>query len=124
MRHAFLNPGTPWPPELRVYCWPYSSAEFTIVRGFGIARVLGATHGPIVGDVLKFFPLAFWVTQEDTDVTGYRLVDLARSIQEDIGARLRVELPLLGIPSPLWPERPRNQEVILMRKESSYVAKR
>lgn len=124
MRQAFLNPAVTWPTELRIYCWPYNSLDVAIVRGFGIARVLGKVHGPIVGDVLKFFPLAFWVTQEDASVTGYRLVDLARYITEDVDTVARVELPLLRIPSPFWPERPRDPEVILLRKESSFITKR
>lgn len=124
MRQAFLHPEKAWPADLRVYCWPYNSTDVVIVRGFGIFRVLGSTHGPIVGDVLKFFPLAFWVTQEDTRVTGYQLVDLARSITEDIDGVSRVELPLLRIPSPFWPERPRDPEVILLRNESTFITKR
>jgi len=124
MRRCFLDTSVAWPTDLHVYCWPYNSSDVVIVRGFGISRVLGRTHGPIVGDVLKFFPLAFWVTQESAAVTGYPLVDLAAFVDTSLDAVKRIELPLQRIPSALWPERPRDQEVILMHRERSYVAKR
>lgn len=124
MREAFLNPALPWPSELRVYCWPYAGSGVVISRGSGLARVLGRTYGPIVGDVLKFFPLAFWVTQQPTEATGYRLVDLATYADADLDSIADVELPLRPIPSPFWPERPRDEEIIVMNSERSFVARR
>ena len=91
---CFLDENANWPTGLRVYCWPYSGADVVIARGIGLGRILGRTYGPIVGDVLKFFPLAFWVTQQSTAPTGYTLVDLAALVGTHLDVTTRVVMPL------------------------------
>jgi hypothetical protein len=59
----FLNDAGSWPPDANLYVWLYPASAQVIVRGFAIRGVFEPQrYGPIVGDVLRFFPIAFWLT--------------------------------------------------------------
>ena len=118
MREYFLGL-TSTGPHFQIFVWPYSGNELVIVRGFAIARVLGRKHHWIVGDVLKFFPVAFWVVSEQpTDVEfGFAKLELTKSNET------LIEIPLRNVPPLGWPERPRDDEVVLLSGERSHIAR-
>ena len=117
MRAFFLD-SRPHTPPFRIFVWPYPASEIVIVRGFALSRVLGRTHGPVVGDVLKFFPLAFWVVGHADPGISFPFVELPLS---GVGLT-RIEVPMRGIPSPKWPELPGKQEVVALNAERTHVA--
>ncbi|RNL67074.1 hypothetical protein D0911_02275 [Zhongshania marina] len=59
MADYFFDETSSLPDELEIYYWFYPFNDIRIVRAFG--SKFGAAE-PIVGDLLKFFPFAFWVT--------------------------------------------------------------
>lgn len=108
MREYFLGTSRA-APSFRLFVWPFAGSHITILRNFGIAKVLGRTHGVIVGDLLKFFPFAFWVVHEvpgGVTVPGAEL-SLSRNV------RTTVVIPLRPLPSRRWPEFPSDEEVVL-----------
>lgn len=123
MQSFLLDQTTGWPTALNVYCWPYAGSEIVIARGFALGRILGETYGPIVGDVLKFFPLAFWVTPDSAAPTGFSLVNLAQLLQAGAVGMSSVSMPLRPIPPSYWPERPGGSEVVAMNDERMFIAK-
>jgi hypothetical protein len=125
LRAFFLDDAVPWPESLHLYMWPSPAKRHVIVRGFSISRVLGPgpTYGPIVGDILKFFPLAFWVTATRATGTEYQLsalplCDPRLSLDESV----TLTMPLRFQPPPGWPEAPGDGEVVLLVDERSSVA--
>lgn len=79
LRSFFLEDAVTWPQGLKLYVWLYPANHQVIVRGLGILRVLGSTYGPIVGDILKFFPVAFWITDGVASGVPYRLTEIPLS---------------------------------------------
>lgn len=104
----------------RIFLWPYSGSEIIVVRGFGMARVLGKKHGPIVGDILKYFPLAFWVVGEVPANVQIEFAEL--DLMQD--SEVIINIPLRVVPHAGWPERPMDNEIVLINRERSHVARR
>lgn len=123
LRTFFLDDTAPWPPTLHLYMWPFPAKRHVIVRGFSISRVLGPTYGPIVGDILKFFPLAFWVTAAVANGTEYQLD--AQPLSDPLltlNTSITLAIPLRFQPPPGWPETPGDGEALLLNDERSSVA--
>ena len=97
-------------PAFRIFVWPYLGRDSTIARGFGLARVLGDTHGAIVGDILKFFPVAFWVVGSAPADLVFPFTELSLTID----AAMSVEISLKNVPPARWPELPGSSEVVVM----------
>jgi hypothetical protein len=63
LKTFFLDDESQWPPDMHLSAWLYPARAQVIVKGFAVSGILGPNrYGPIIGDVLKFFPVAFWVT--------------------------------------------------------------
>jgi len=122
LRAFFLDEAAPWPEDLHLYVWLYPASSQIIVRGFGIHRVLGATYNWIIGDVLKFFPLGFWITTGPAAGVRYRLTELPLLKPPGIDTSVTLTIPLSAQPPPSWPEQPNDDEVVLYNEESTYVA--
>ncbi|MES3034074.1 MAG: hypothetical protein V4813_08755 [Gemmatimonadota bacterium] len=117
MRAFFLERATE-PPPFRLFVWPFLGTDITIVRGFSLARVLGDAHGPVIGDVLKFFPLAFWLVHHAPDDVVFPFAQIP--LQSEGICRLRI--PLRRLP-PQWPEMPGPKEVVALTAERTYLAR-
>ncbi|MBY8033807.1 hypothetical protein KW465_01980 [Vibrio fluvialis] len=55
----FKDGDVPLPDNVEIYYWFYPSRDIKVLKSFGRSFKWGVN--PVVGDVLKFFPLAFWV---------------------------------------------------------------
>lgn len=119
MRDYFLGAVSD-PPGFRIFVWPYSGSELVIVRGFAMARVLGRRHGPVVGDLLKFFPVAFWVVGEQTADVDIQFAELDLNEHEEV----TIDIPLRRVPPPGWPERPLDDEVVVLSGDRTHIARR
>ena len=117
MRAYFLGTDTGSPP-FRLFVWPYAATDIVIVRGMGLVRVLGRTHGVVVGDVLKFFPLAFWLVGTAPENVEFPFAELP--LMESGTAALRI--PLQRIPPARWPELPGKEEIVLSSHGRTHVA--
>lgn len=95
-----------------------------IVRGLGIAGVSNQPYDAILGDLMKLFPLAFWITATSANGVPYRLttLDLPREMV-DPDFEMEVRLPFRDQPPTLWPEAPGSGEVVMLTNERSYVAR-
>lgn len=114
LREYFLSPEAALPPEVSVYCWPYPSRQQVILRGFVRKDDFTRnTNDPILGDVLKFFPVGFWLTWENGD-TEVKLPDLARRATGLIDEEIEVVLDLERVPPLNWPEAPGPDAVLLV----------
>jgi hypothetical protein len=122
LREFFLADNAAWPDDLHLYTWLHPALVQVIVRGFAISGVIGIRYGPVVGDLLKFFPLAFWVTCTPASGVPYRLteVPLLRSTATD--PSITLTLPLRGQPPPTWPEQPEDGAIVFQADERTSIA--
>jgi hypothetical protein len=75
----------------------------------------------VFGDLLKFFPLAFWVVGK----TGARAhVPFARLPLETVGLDTitTVRVSLRHVPSAEWPERAMGNEIIVIADNRTYLS--
>ena len=121
MREFFLDEAKDLSAKLRLYFWPYPATRQTILRGIGILSE-GYT---IVGDFLKYFPVAFWLTYEVPNMVVQRLVDREVPVH---GCSLR-DVRIVGISTrqkdtfrPAWPERPDDKEILVVNDGACFVA--
>jgi hypothetical protein len=107
-------------PKFRIYVWPYAGPDIVIVRGFGLARVLGRPHDPVVGDVLKFAPFAFWVVGVAPPDVEFPFAEIPLLEDDEIDLRIGLE----RLPSASWPEQPLENEVVALATERSHIGRR
>ena len=98
LRDFFLDESAPWPDDLCLSCWPYLGGDQVIVRGFGIMGVLDPRYGVLVGELMKFRPVAFWLTDGEPARSGYHFGLVAPLGSGQGQTALDIELPLRGFP--------------------------
>ncbi|MEW6518639.1 MAG: hypothetical protein AB1461_04435 [Thermodesulfobacteriota bacterium] len=121
LRSYFLNESQPIPDQLEIYYWIYPSDIQVIILGCGLSCFGSKTT--IVGDLLKFYPVAFWVVWSPPAVN----VGVPSLIgKRNIGIDDFIEVPVsLWRPPRLdWPENPANDQFVLLNSEVAYIAKR
>lgn len=59
LREYFLDPCAPLPDAVSIYYWTYPSRHVVIARA--IAKTNIRFSPVIIGDILKFYPLGYWV---------------------------------------------------------------
>lgn len=120
MRSYFLDEQVDMPGCLRLYFWPYAARRQAILRAVG---VLSAGE-IVIGDFLKYFPCAFWLTHEAPPVVTRALVERevqVRSARFDDVKRIRVPTIATNTLRPDWPERPDDQEILVIHEGICFV---
>jgi hypothetical protein len=121
LRDYFMDPLAEFPSGAGIYVWPYPSDEIVIVRWFGIANP--SRHGVIIGHVLKFFPLAFWLVTSTEDEMEFPFAKLSLDNTQTVDTVVTINIPLNLVPPPTWPELPRSEEIILTGRERTFVGR-
>jgi hypothetical protein len=113
------------PLGLTVYYWLYLSGLHVAARGFGVLDAdpsQGAMRGPIVGDMIKFFPLGYWVTWDEPSGFYPRLPQLISDRSCGIDAEEVASIQLRDVPPLGWPEHPGSWGLNMFNEEMSFVA--
>jgi hypothetical protein len=113
LRGYFLDETLPLPESVRVYYWPYPAQDQVIINGLGLSRTDGSAG--IIGDLIKFFPLAYYIT--DSRLSG--TLDGRISLVHGNGCNdLTCEIPLYftfdRVPPLSWPEIPDSGRYVIM----------
>jgi hypothetical protein len=121
MREFFLDEAKDLSPDFRIYFWPYPATRQSILRGVGVLSG-GFT---IVGDFLKYFPVAFWLTYQAPNTVAQKLADREIPLHGCSISDFRV----IRIPTrhedtfrPDWPEQPSSEEILVVNDGVCYVA--
>jgi hypothetical protein len=111
LREYFLDLNKNIPREISIYYWLYPSKNQLILKGFGISQL--GTRSSIFGHILKFYPVSFLVVYKQPDnakINHDRLeVEKCNSIDEE---RI-INLSYKNIPPTNWPEKPRDDEILM-----------
>lgn len=124
IRQYMLDPTESLPDSLNVYYWPYPYKHHVMARDCGLLDL--KTSQNIVVWFLKFFPIAFLVTFDESE--GQRLSLPCMSTHRHLGIDDHVELPisLSKLPHPYLPEAPSDTSIVFYGDEAitSYQRKR
>lgn len=121
MADYFFDEASALPDELEIYYWFYPFTDICIARAFG--SKLGAV-GTIVGDLLKFFPFAFWVTWKQPKEIQLNLGKLLpnRSLLIDELSQLTINFD--SYPPSYFPEAPQENGMTAFNSKMVAVGKK
>lgn len=102
----FLDEAAPLPNNFEIYYWFYPSRDIRILKSFGRTFKWGTS--PVIGDALKFFPLAFWVVWSKPEEIKISLPKLLND--KGIGGNQLDQLTIdfVNYPPLVFPEMPDN----------------
>ena len=120
LRRYFLDDASVLPREVDMYFWVYPSRRQVIVKGAG--KISLKYSGVILGHILKFLPLGFWVVWEKPLNLSINLPTLVPDKRMGIDDISQMRVDLTNIPHLNFPEEPTSDEVILMHDGSTSVS--
>jgi hypothetical protein len=118
MRRYFLDPEIVAPSTLEMFVWPYAGDAQIITGPISVSN-MGARDS-VLGRVLKFFPLAFWLVYERPETTHVHLPSLDIHTESGLDFHSSITLPLRGVPRSDFPETPSSDEFVLLNNESTF----
>jgi hypothetical protein len=111
LREYFLDNTKNIPKKLKVYYWLYPSRNQVLMRGFGLISL--KFNGAILGDLLKFFPIAYWLVWDLPKDIQINRPELSLSKTLSLEDKEEVTIDFKSIPNERWPENPGDDEIIL-----------
>lgn len=117
LRSYFLDDNEPIPKELSIYIWLYPVKDQIIIRGFGLSSIRGS--GTIVGDIIKFFPMAYWLVWEQPTTANINQIQLGARKNMGIDETEIIIIDFSKIPSRSFPESPKDDEFVLLNDQFS-----
>jgi len=86
LREYFLDPCAPLPDAVSIYYWTYPSRRVVIARA--IAKTNIRFSPVIIGDILKFYPLGYWVVWDAPPLRTDALAPLVLNRAEGVDFEL------------------------------------
>jgi hypothetical protein len=117
LRNYFLDHTKPIPEKLRVYFWLYPSKNQVLMRGFGFMSL--RFKGVILGDLMKFFPIAYWLVWDKPNNIKINQPELCKQKDLCLEESEVVNIDFRKIPNEKWPENPGDDEMILLSEQST-----
>lgn len=121
LRKYFLDSTLPLPPELHIYYWVYPSRKQVVIKGAG-KMTMYSTKDLVLGHIIKFLPLAFWVIWEKPKSFKPSLYQLVPQRDMRIDDLNQMRINLKEIPALDFPEAPNDNELIMMDTKTTSVA--
>src|SRR5262249_11133704 len=103
-------------PNIKIYYWPYPGTEQSIVPGLGLSINDGS--GGVVGHLLKFFPIAYFVVFHATGNVALNVPHVHGGDGcADPNCEVRLDVDFRPTPPTSWPEAPGPQHSTLLLAE-------
>lgn len=118
LREYFLNENAQLPSNIDIYYWLYPSRKQVVVKGMG-KKHLGV-EGTVVGHVLKFLPLGFWIVYNKPSNISMNLANLIGNKGMGLNEWEQIEIDLYSAPSVNFPEAPEDWEVTALNDNYAY----
>jgi hypothetical protein len=108
LRKYFLDESLPLPSDVTFFYWTYPSRDAVVVRSLVIgSRVTGQT---IMGDLLKFFPVAYFMANTRVDSLKLHTPNIVGHGCNDMDCKVELFIDLKRINRLEWPEFVRSRE--------------
>ena len=121
LRDYFLDPDAPLPDGVSIYYWTYPSLRLVIARA--VAKVTFDSRPPLLGDILKFYPLGYWVVWKGRPLRTGGLSLLLANRALDIDSEEDLPIGFHNQPALDFPEAPEGVEVTMMNDRLGVTAK-
>lgn len=120
LRKYFLDESSSFPDKMELYYWLYPSRRQIIVKGFG--RKESFNSPAIIGHVIKFLPLGFWLVSDKPDTVKINLPKLFKKKSIGIDDLAQIIVPLHPLQPEDFPEAPGEKGIIALNNENTSVA--
>lgn len=121
LKDYILDDNKPLPQSVRLYYWLYPYQPQILIRDAALGRM--GDLPPVVFWLMKFFPLAFFVTIGEPEQRQFQMRSLDQFGELSIDSERQVEVVLRPIVHQLWPETPNDHSFILYSGEQALLAK-
>ena len=123
MRSYFLDSNAALPDEIDIYYWLYPSDLHVAARGFGFVSDVRSSKC-IVGDLIKFYPVGYWVTYEKPASAAIKLPELVTRKNAHLDDEDDLRINTSNVPALGWPERPGSWGANMLDDGMTFVAYR
>ncbi len=105
-----LDLASPIPNDIHIYYWLFPYDHLVVLRDFAIFKIGLPPENYVFCQLLKFFPIAFVVTNGPWDCG---LEDLTQHRNVGLGQDVRIPIHLGDVRPSNWPEAPDDETIIL-----------
>lgn len=120
MREYFLDSSKDLPDQLDIYYWLYPSRKQVVVKGMG--KLVISLSRNIVGDVIKFLPLGFWLVWDKPKDLNINLPRLVPNKNMGVDEVMQIKLNLYDVLPIDFPEKPFDDEAIALNTDHAVIA--
>lgn len=120
LREYFLNPCAPLPDAVSIYYWTYPSRRVVIARGITKTNIRFSPL--IIGDILKFYPLGYWLVWDPPPAQRGPLSPLLVNRAEGIDSEVDLPIRFRHQPPLDFPEAPGPDEATFMHDRAGVTA--
>lgn len=109
LRDYFLDQNALLPDELNIYYWYYPGKRQVILHSTSMScyeRILEPISEPLIFSLVKFFPIAYWITWEEPKDIDINAPKLFTNRNIGIDHTEEIEIKLSHYPRIDFPERP------------------
>lgn len=119
LRNWFLNESLPLPKNIRIYYWLFPHHGSIIFRDAAYLDIPSRQVAVIW--LLKFFPISFLMSWEESPQPLFSLPCLSDWDNEVVTKDVALPLPLTEIPNRYWPEAPSETSLITFGQEAMFA---
>lgn len=120
LRYYFLNKDIPLPRGLNIYYWIYPSRRQVIIKNCGKMTLYSSE--PVLGGIIKFLPIGFWIVWEKPKDFVVYLNELLPHREVGIDDIVQIPIDLYNIPNLFFSEQPEDNEILVMSDTMTCVA--
>jgi len=122
LRDYFLDESLALPNTIRVYYWLFPSTDYVIVKGLGLQA--NDASGAIFGDLIKFFPMAYYVVYAANQSADLPVPLIHGNGCIDLNCEVLLYITPGSVPLTSWPETPDSEHSVIMPAELALRSQR
>jgi hypothetical protein len=120
LRAYVLDENLPIPPGITFYYWTYPRLEQVLFKGLGLCTQNGKHW--LVGDLLKFFPLAYFVVDNTEGGLALPVTSIIGDGCNDMNCVVDLHIRFNDVPPHDWPETPDAEHYTIHPQRGAVVA--
>lgn len=122
LKKYFLDPQSPLPPEIEIYCRPYLHKEIRAFSTYTLA--VPGEDDILMGHILKFYPLGFWIIFRQSEKFKINVPKLIQNRNMGLDEESNIDWDLKRNWEKDWPEKPEGNFIALYNSSVTAIAKR